>query len=232
MSGEKEEPPRPGNFDRAWNDPPLFNYSKDGAAQPAATKLTKRVGFPVAPPPSGTAATSSAGQPLPPSLEPLKIHDAGAKPVGSSMPPPPPMMSAGPSPTKTKEPADVTAAADPSIDVETVVHKLNTALQSTSLDDKKKADLKKRFTVMETKWKTGALNDQVQTRMGKLAQCLDNNDPLGAEKIQVSLSVDWPSLCGTWIIGIKHLVVHLKEAMPEEGRKTEVEGIAQPLPAQ
>ena len=73
------------------------------------------------------------------------------------------------------------------------------------------------------------MNDQVHARMGKSAQCLDRDDPLGAEKVQVSLIVDWPALCGTWIVGIKHLIMNLKEAMPQDHSKKEVEGIAQPL---
>ncbi|XP_069130199.1 steroid receptor RNA activator 1-like [Argopecten irradians] len=39
--------PRPGNPDRGWNDPPMFNYSPKtvGNASPRGTKLNKRVAY-------------------------------------------------------------------------------------------------------------------------------------------------------------------------------------------
>ena len=44
MDGDEE--PRPGNFDRAWNDPPLFNYKTNGQPPTAGPKLNKRVTYP------------------------------------------------------------------------------------------------------------------------------------------------------------------------------------------
>ena len=41
MDGEEE--PRPGNWDRAWNDPPLFSYKADSKPPAAGLKLNKRV---------------------------------------------------------------------------------------------------------------------------------------------------------------------------------------------
>ena len=43
---EGDEEPRPGNFDRAWNDPPLFNYKTNGQPPTAGLKLNKRVTYP------------------------------------------------------------------------------------------------------------------------------------------------------------------------------------------
>ena len=51
--GDQKEEPRPGNFDRAWNDPPLFSY-KPAAQGP--NKLNKRVMHPV---PSGSRHSNS-----------------------------------------------------------------------------------------------------------------------------------------------------------------------------
>jgi hypothetical protein len=45
MDGEEE--PRPGNWDRAWNDPPLFSYKADSKPPAAGLKLNKRVHHPV-----------------------------------------------------------------------------------------------------------------------------------------------------------------------------------------
>ena len=230
MSEDKEEEPRPGNFDRAWNDPPLFNYKKESTSANAPTKLNKRVGFPVAPP--LTSSSSLGAQFLPPSLEPLKIHDAGAKSVGMSMPPPPPPMASCPPVSKESVSSGVnpdSSSSKGNLDVESVVKLLTKSLDQTSFDDRKKSDIKKRIVMMESKWKSGSLNEQVHSRMGMLAQCLASGDPFGAEKAQVSLIVDWPALCGTWIVGIKHMIVNLKEAQPQDDSKKDTEGIAQPL---
>jgi hypothetical protein len=48
----EDEEPRPGNFDRAWNDPPLFSYK---STSQGPNKLNKRVNHPV---PSGTETGS------------------------------------------------------------------------------------------------------------------------------------------------------------------------------
>ena len=88
--------------------------------------------------------------------------------------------------------------------------------------------------MMESKWKANALNPQVQSGMSKVATSLSKGDGLAAERIQLSLSVDWPSLCGTWMIGVKHLVLNVKEnqkASEEDssGQEEGVKGIDKPL---
>jgi hypothetical protein len=44
---DEDEEPRPGNFDRAWNDPPLFSYKANGQPPTTGPKLNKRVMYPV-----------------------------------------------------------------------------------------------------------------------------------------------------------------------------------------
>ena len=34
-----------------------------------------------------------------------------------------------------------------------------------------------------------------------------------AEKIQRKLMVDWASMCGTWMVGIKHLIQEIKRIL-------------------
>ncbi len=50
MSAEEEDRVKQGNYDRSWNDPPVFNYDPNTAAaassSSAANKLKKRVGYP------------------------------------------------------------------------------------------------------------------------------------------------------------------------------------------
>jgi hypothetical protein len=65
-------------------------------------------------------------------------------------------------------------------------------------------------------------------KLKKLA--LDSIDE--AEKIQRALFVDWPSLCGTWMVGIKHLIQELKPILIDKGKLEETKetiGISVPL---
>ena len=53
-----------------------------------------------------------------------------------------------------------------------------------------------------------------------------------AERIQRSLMVDWSSLCGTWMVGIKHLVQEVKRILISTGNFEplgEAKGIEAPL---
>lgn len=63
---------RPGNFDRAWNDPPLFDYNTAAPAPSQGTKLNKRIGFPSSTPPPPQNRNDSSSSTL---------SDAGAKPI-------------------------------------------------------------------------------------------------------------------------------------------------------
>ena len=37
------QPLAPGNYDRAWNDPPLFSYSTSATAQPVTANRSYRL---------------------------------------------------------------------------------------------------------------------------------------------------------------------------------------------
>ena len=54
-----------------------------------------------------------------------------------------------------------------------------------------------------------------------------------AENIQRALTVDHPSFCGTWMVGIKHLVQEAKRILMIKGQLVEpeqtVKGIEVPL---
>lgn len=214
--------PRPGNWDKAWNDPPLFSYQATSAkaAESSGLKLNKRVGFP---------STSATPMPAPPSdrvgsAPPLStpLPDAGAKSAGGvNRPPPPPPAALGPAPPlgppppitadQSKAPSKESKAKIVVYDCDRVVELLKTSLTQSSLDEKKSQDIQKRIDMMASKWKAGVLNQPVQTGMGRIADLLAAQDAASAEKIQLSLMVDWPALCGTWLVGIKHLIVNLKE---------------------
>ena len=231
MSGDQDAP-RPGNFDRAWNDPPLFSYTSTSAKEQQAqsTRLNKRVGFPgVGAPPLPTSAgggiSKEAGPPLAgEGLDNPKLHDAGAKPSAASLPPPPPMMSKPPPATKStaeEVPTTSESSAKDDVAIEDVMTGLREALEASSLDDRKAKDIKKRLDAMEGKWRSGALNDKVHAGLAGISSALKAGDPESAEKTQLALVVDWPSLCGTWMVGIKHLIANVKEGKKalSEGKK-------------
>ena len=215
MEDQGEEEPRPGNWDRAWNDPPLFSYTSTAAKGKDApsAKLNKRVGmtFGSGQPPKDPNATKLDQAQHAPAL-----HDAGAKATGGAMPPPPPPSAstiAPPPPTSDKEPASVPEQKEEEapIDPDEVVNLLKEVVDSSTLDDRKKQDISKRISMMEKKWKDGQLNDKVHAGVHKIATALKEGDAATAEKAQLSLIVDWPSLCGTWLVGIKHLIANAKE---------------------
>ncbi|XP_053400064.1 steroid receptor RNA activator 1-like [Mercenaria mercenaria] len=81
---------RPGNPERGWNDPPMFNYNteKDGSTQPKRA-LNKRVAFPVSgntkgPTPGYAVLNPSQGPPI---LNPVLPADIQGPPPLPSQPP-------------------------------------------------------------------------------------------------------------------------------------------------
>jgi len=53
-----------------------------------------------------------------------------------------------------------------------------------------------------------------------------------AENIQKKLMVDWPSMCGTWMVGIKHLIQEIRRILLMNGELIETreeKGINMPL---
>ena len=42
-----------------------------------------------------------------------------------------------------------------------------------------------------------------------------------AENIQKKLMVDWPSMCGTWMVGIKHLIQEIRRILKMNGKLVE-----------
>ncbi len=168
---EDKEEPRPGYYDRAWNDPPLFSYSStstaSGATKPANTKLNKRVAFPGSganppPPPAGqNQGNLNAAMPPPPPLASSSgpLHDAGAKPKAVMAAPPPVSAKSGATPPVSSKPSEESVTEV--IDLDKVVKDLTDALGKSTLGDKRKADVGKRIDVMADKWKAGAFNEKV-----------------------------------------------------------------------
>lgn len=194
--------PRPGSHDRAWNDPPLFSYSSGAGT---SGKLNKRVGFPSSqlPPPSPTSGA------VPPTL-PLSV-----KPPPSSdlAPPPQAAVSGSLAASGAGGHVDQGDYEDP----QPIVVRLGSVIDSISgdLGQRKADDLKKRISVMETKW--GSLNPEMRRGIHAVSEHLTNQEFAKAEKIQKTLMVDWPSLCGTWMVGVKHVIQEAKKVQSAAG---------------
>lgn len=272
----KNPSPRPGNYDRSWNDPPLFSYASgtqtSTESKKVVNKLNKRVGFPSS---NNSTSTASGNKQL---LNPLipPVHSEQLEPTDSLcspqiMPqiPSPTVMCPSSETTSSNKPllslpyddkntakpykyisnSKVTQSEESIVDVETLVANLNKVVDNISpdMDEKKIIDVKKRMATMEAKWKDDQLNAEVQNGMANMVKCLllaqDSVDKLceesdqtkatillkdslaEAENIQRSLTVDHPSLCGTWMVGIKHLVQEVKRILMIK-RQLEPEQIA------
>ena len=216
MSDNQPPPPAqplaPGNFDRAWNDPPLFSYSTSSTAQPiTANRLNKRVAFP----------TNQSQAPAPGSGQdptaPPKLYDAGMKPPsGSILPPPPPAMmiptSSGTSDTKSDNVSD--------IDIDNIEKQFEELVNRFILENQRD-DVRKRLLSMFTSWRQGGYNSNVHYLLVDIGQSLTEDDVTSAEAKLTILSADWTSLIGPAnILIIKKLVNNAKEILEKQDEST------------
>lgn len=278
---EQNPPPRPGNYERSWNDPPLFSYgssnqSSENARKPGGTRLNQRVGFPSSSANSNTVpdAYISENKEMPPCPQMYSQSTS----ITDCLRPPPINTSIQQSPNSndstkplqmlpydyknTSNPNKSHVNCDDNVDqmdesdpcVEDVAHDFDKVLDkiSSDIDKKKIADVKKRLDMMTSKWKNNAFNPQIHKGMGRMAKCLmaalrceENSSELSdetkvdiqsaineAENIQKKLMVDWPSMCGTWMVGIKHLIQEIRRILLVKGElndSREETGINVPL---
>jgi len=221
------QPLAPGNFDRAWNDPPLFSYNPGSAQLGTGSRLTRRIGFPAsstAPPlPSGTDPTA------PPSL-----HDAGAKPPPSLLPPPPSMMMMTPSSTAPAPPSSLSMDA---IISEPSANSLNaddleetlTRLTENHFDPVKAKEVGKRLNGLVAAHRADTLGTRIPVLLAKLLVSLEDGDSTGAEASFTTLSADHGGEPGNaqWMVALRHLVSKVSEEKRKE--KPEEKAVTAPL---
>lgn len=207
------QPLAPGNFDRAWNDPPLFSYSAaSGQSGPGGNRLNKRVAFP-----TQQAAFPRSG--LDPTAPP-KLYDAGMKPPSSSQglpPPPPPAMGVSPG---HQGDGGRTEQTDTTIDPLGVQGTFHQVIEKY-LEPDIQAESKSRLGGLFTDWTAGRLNPSIQRALTDLAGCLEAEDVAGSEVSFTVLTADWSSLIGpSNVLNIKKIIYALKLALstdrPEE----------------
>uniref|UniRef100_G3MSE5 SRA1/Sec31 domain-containing protein n=1 Tax=Amblyomma maculatum TaxID=34609 RepID=G3MSE5_AMBMU len=166
---------RPGNDDKAWNDPPVFAYTgvqgTPAAAAPKRNLLNKRVPFPQDGLKSQCTPASTGS--APPPSESAKIAD-------------------------TKEVDDTSKAIDahsPECLKEETFNHLDKIIVKCSEDMEKRRhdDVKKRLGVLKTFWEQGKLSSPVQQQLHELAQELLNGNHVRADSLHVSLMVDYAS---------------------------------------
>lgn len=220
------QPLAPGNFDKAWNDPPLFSYNQPGTSigppgSTSRTSLNKRVGFP------GLGAGHVGQLPPGPGLDPTappKLHDAGAKPPPCSLPPPPSSEAALP-PSSTSENSKELAQDSSADDVQ----RLFSHLIRDCFPQKKAEDLERRLALMFTSWREGKLNPRISGMVSEIGTLIEKQQLVGAEERFVTLSADHGGETGNsqWVLAIRHLLNMAKEK-ESSGIEGE-EGVTVPL---
>ena len=190
--------PRPGNYDRSWNDPPLFSYAsgthnstdvnKQGTNRlnkrvefpslsnnsnviPGALPPTKNEGFQNTPPYTHSTAISNGPIP-PPMVPPMNLDGMSSKPLQVL----PYDYKNTSNPNKSHANCDYKETENnlSSSNMEIVITDLNQVLVNaqSEINLKKLSDIKKRVSTLETKWKSGMLNAETQNGMLKIAKCL------------------------------------------------------------
>ena len=197
---DQNPPPRPGNYERSWNDPPLFSYASGTQAstetkKAGGNKLNKRVGHSIANTANGVSPGIENLHLLRGDLETNRYKPSMQ---GDNMPPPPPTMmnpnqnvqdvSSKPlqvlpydykntsTPNQPQENFNISASqVEPKTsNVEMVISDLHKVLENAKpeLGEKKVSDIKKRILLMTSKWQNGELNCHVEDGMTKMAKCL------------------------------------------------------------
>jgi len=196
------QPLQPGNFDKAWNDPPLFSYSASSGHTPNASGgrlLNKRVGFPTnGPPPTGIDPTA-----------PPRLNDAGAKPptLCENLPPPPSITKTGNHSLHLSQSKDA-ASNELSLDE---VKDLFTELAKTYIDPSKLENINKKLCIMFSAWGDEKLNEKIKFLLTQILIKLDSKETLEAERFYDVLSADYGGdLIGQWILAVRHLVTAVK----------------------
>jgi len=209
------QPLAPGNFDRAWNDPPLFSYSTSSTAQPiTANRLNKRIAFPTnqsQAPAQGTGQDPTA---------PPKLYDAGMKPPpGSILPPPPSFMT----PASTSS----TSSSSQDIDVDSIEKQFE-QLVIENMNEATRGDFTKRLGVLFSAWRKGTYNTNIQSDLRDIAQSLTEKNVNVAEEKFTVLTADWSSVIGpSNILVIKKLINVVKEQ--SENLTTTDNAVTKPL---
>ncbi|XP_043282941.1 steroid receptor RNA activator 1-like isoform X2 [Venturia canescens] len=193
------------SHDPGWNDPPKWAFSPSPGAGAVPTKrmLNKRVAFPLN---SGSPGTSLNNNQAPPGLP-------------SSLPPPvqsSPLTSAPHRPLsipsgKTESPCSTIIAFDKDQALIETVENFDAVMSQELEFSNKIEEVQRRLDVLKVMWKEDKLKEEICDKVLKISQALKNNDAEAADKIHVSLVMENAAVCNTWISGIRHMILELRE---------------------
>lgn len=188
--------------DPGWNDPPLFSY-EEHTAQLKSTKpktlLNKRVSYPVDSPKTNNATIVDPTLPLQPCTK-------------DTLPPPPTstsflsrdVASAVPSFCKCEENDKEVEDFNTEDALLQTMANLNNVLACDSI--RNKTDVERRLEIVKKMWNEGKFSIEIQKKILQLSEAVKENDSAKADHLQKSLMVDHPSLCSTWMSGIRCLI--------------------------
>ena len=198
--GPPAQPLAPGNFDRAWNDPPLFSYSAASGQTVTTNRLNKRVAFPSQP----SAVPSGGEDPT----APPKLYDAGMKPQGSAshLPPPPPSCLPPPAVSQPCSESESPPVSSDSVQ-QTFLQTIEKYVERDSQEE-----VKARLGGLFRDWTS--LNSDIQQALRLIAESLDREDLVVAEANFTTLTADWSSVIGpSNVMVIKKILYAARQAL-------------------
>ncbi|XP_064481905.1 steroid receptor RNA activator 1-like isoform X2 [Ornithodoros turicata] len=180
---------RSWNDEKAWNDPPVFAYTQTQdtpAAAPKRTLLNRRVPFPQdGPPPTQSPAPST---------------------ILGALPPAGPLLTTSCTTTETEVEQQPSFPED--LKGETLECLTEVMERYLGNVEKRKVDeVQRRADILKSMWEQGKLSDAVQRKTFLLVSELHKGNVEQANKLHVSLMVDYVSEVSQWMIGIKRLIL-------------------------
>jgi len=202
----KAVPIAPGNYDRAWNDPPLFSYNEGSGQAKQPHKLNRRAAYPM----TSSGPSPPTNQNLPPLVSGMPPAPAcglvGTKspPIGG-MPPPPPQSETSPPKDSTAQPSN----DDTNLSLDQIYAKLQALIDENCSD--KSGDLTKRLDMMKKSLSTESnVTKTILSILSQYVQLIERKDLVLAERKLTNLGADYPGECATWIICLRHLLAAVK----------------------
>lgn len=199
-----------GNYDKAWNDPPIFAYTtglqkQEGVqATSKRTQLNKRVAFPITGNITSVPHANSLVLPSPP-IPPLPCDGTAPIPKVTNI-------------TEIIHSKESTAQSESGLSCLENVLKIFQGKQISYVEGENKVDeISKRLENMANSWRKGKLNNDICQRLTTLSECLKTdriNDEQFSSAMEIvqSLACDYSTECVGWIMGIKHLIFKIKES--------------------
>ncbi|KAF0305550.1 Steroid receptor RNA activator 1 [Amphibalanus amphitrite] len=143
---------------------------------------------------------------LPGQAPPPMLPGQGPPPMLPGQGPPPTAPGQGPPPKSSGEEAPVLSAAEIKAKLLSILDGLD------QIEAKLKDDITLRVDVICCVLDADRLSAPVQQRLSQLVNALSEGSVETADRLQRSLMVDYPGECGSWMPGIRQLIVQLSPA--------------------